>query len=164
MITIVAGTNRLGSNSKKVALQYQNILKTLEVESQVLALEDEEVYKRDEAFIALENKYLKTEKIIFVLPEYNGTFPGIVKLMIDITDVRNIWPNKKIAMVGISSGRAGNLRGMDHLTTAFMYLKSNIYYDRLPISGIEGNMTDGVITNESTLKSIQNQLDGFLKF
>jgi hypothetical protein len=53
---------------------------------------------------------------------------------------------------------------MDHLTTAFMYLKSNIYYDRLPISGIEGNMTDGVITNESTLKSIQNQLEGFLKF
>jgi chromate reductase, NAD(P)H dehydrogenase (quinone) len=164
MITIVAGTNRVGSNSKKVATQYQELLSNMGQESQVLALEDVEMFKRNEAFVEIENQFLRTEKIIFILPEYNGTFPGIVKLMIDNTDVKTVWPNKKIAMTGISSGRAGNLRGMDHLATAFMYLKSTIYHDRLPISGIEANMTEGKITNEGTLKSIQNQLEGFLKF
>jgi NAD(P)H-dependent FMN reductase len=45
--------------------------------------------------------------------------PGSLKLFIDACSVREYKQNfkgKKAALVGIASGRAGNLRGMDHLT------------------------------------------------
>ncbi len=35
-------------------------------------------------FLKMENELLiPTEKFIFIIPEYNGTFPGVLKAMID---------------------------------------------------------------------------------
>ena len=115
MITIIAGTDRVGSNTKKIAEAYSKILLQKNVKSKILGLDEVEVYTRNEAFATMEKAYLlAAEKLIIVLPEYNGSFPGILKLMIDNTDVKNVWPNKKILLAGVSTGRAGNLRGMEH--------------------------------------------------
>ena len=96
MITIIAGTNRKESNTKKIAEAYQKTLSEKNVTSKILGLDVFNVNERNEAFVAMENEFLlHTEKMIIVLPEYNGSFPGILKLMIDNTDVKNVWPNKK---------------------------------------------------------------------
>ena len=55
---IISGTNREGSNSLKVAIQYQQLLKEEGIESSVVSLEDLELAKRNPAFIALETSTL----------------------------------------------------------------------------------------------------------
>ncbi len=166
MITIIAGTNRQGSNTKKITEAYNKILLEKHVESKILALVDADVYQRNEAFVAMENDYLlAAEKLIIVIPEYNGSFPGILKLMIDNTDVKNVWPNKKILLVGVSTGRAGNLRGMEHLTGVLLYLKANVHHNRLPISMVHTLLNeDGVLRDEATINTVNTQLEEFLLF
>jgi chromate reductase, NAD(P)H dehydrogenase (quinone) len=166
MITIIAGTNRKGSNTKKVALQYQKLLQEKHIESKLLALEDVNIFERTTEFETIENDFLKAvEKFIFVLPEYNGSYPGILKLLIDNSEVSKVWPNKKALLVGVASGRAGNLRGMEHFTGSLMHMKVTVHPNRLPISSVHSLLNEaGEITDAGTLKTIDVQLDEFIIF
>ena len=164
MITIISGTNRKGNNSHKIANAYLKILKEKKIQAKIFALDEQEVFTRNEAFIKLEAEFLiKAEKFIFIIPEYNGSYPGILKLMIDNTDIPKCWGNKKALLTGVASGRAGNLRGMEHFTGSLMHIKMHVHPNRLPISSVhtlldeEGNLKD-----EATIKLITTQLEEFL--
>lgn len=64
----------------------------------------------------------------------------------------------------MATGRAGNLRGMDHLADTLHYMKMNVFYDKLPISVINKVMDKEGNLNDDTLKAINNQLDEFIVF
>ena len=109
-------------------------------------------------------KYINpVNKLIFVIPEYNGSFPGILKLFIDAVHPRN-FESKKAALIGVSSGRSGNVRGMDHLTSILHYLKVEVYHDKLPISSIDGLLSNDKLAHEPTIQLMTNQMKGFKTF
>ena len=164
MYTIVSGTNRIGSNTLKVARQYQKLLREKGIEANLLSLENVSVLTRDANFQKLENELLiPTDYYIFISPEYNGSFPGVLKLLFDTSKTHLIWWHKKALITGISSGRAGNLRGNDHLAAILNYLKITVHPNQLPISSIDKLMdSEGNITDENTLKVIHQQLDSFI--
>ena len=163
--TIISGTNRVGSQSERVAAEYKRVLSGKSVDARLLSLTNIDVLCRTTAFVKIEEEILiPTQKFIFIIPEYNGTFPGVLKAMIDNSDVMKVWHNKKALLTGVSSGRAGNLRGMDHLAASLQYMKMSVHYNKLPISVINKVMgTDGRL-NEETLKEIGLQLDQFVDF
>jgi NAD(P)H-dependent FMN reductase len=165
MITIISGTNR-DNNTKKVALEYQRFLKERNIESVLLALDEKDVYTRNESFLKMENEFLvSAKKFIIIMPEYNGSYPGILKLMIDNTDVSKVWWHKKVLLTGVSTGRAGNLRGMEHLTGSLLHMKMLVHPNRLPISIIDKLMdNDNHFSNAATINAIQTQLDEFIGF
>jgi NAD(P)H-dependent FMN reductase len=114
----------------------------------------------------MENRFLiPAKKFIIIMPEYNGSYPGILKLMIDNTDVAKAWANKKVLLTGVSTGRAGNLRGMEHLTGSLLHMKMIVHHNRLPISQVTKLMNEQFQFNDqATLQAIQVQLDDFLTF
>jgi NAD(P)H-dependent FMN reductase len=164
--TIISGTNRNGSNTLKVARQYREILETRGVEADLVSLEGLNLNEKSEDLTALEKSVLiPTDKFIFVLPEYNGSFPGSLKTMIDLSDIRKVWWGKKAMLTGVSTGRAGNLRGMDHLTGALNYLKVTVHPNKLPISSVDKLLNGkGVITDEPTITAMEQQVDEFINF
>jgi NAD(P)H-dependent FMN reductase len=166
MYTIISATNRMGSHTEKVAKQYQQILKEKGVDAKIFYLKNLNVLERDDDFIKMENEFLiHGQKFIFIMPEYNGSYPGVLKAMIDISDIKKCWWNKKVLLVGISSGRAGNLRGMDHITGSLNHMKMTVHYNKLPISEVDKLMDNGEeITNTNTLLEINNQIQEFIKF
>ena len=108
--TVISGTNRPGSNTIRVAKQYLRLLEEKGTVAKFLSLEDLDVNKRNDALRALEKDLLiPTTKFIFVTPEYNGSFPGVLKAMIDNTDIEKVWWGKKALLTGVSTGRR-NLR------------------------------------------------------
>ena len=164
MYTIISGTNRSGSNTLKVAKQYQIILKEKGIDAGLLSLEQVNVMSRDADFEKLESDILiPTNNFIFIIPEYNGSFPGVLKMLFDTSKSNKIWWHKKALITGISSGRAGNLRGNDHLSAVLNYLKITVHPTQMPISSID-NLLDvhGNVTDENTLKAINQQLDDFI--
>ena len=165
MYTIISGTNRLNSHTEKVAIEYQKNLREKNIEAIIFSLKNIELLKRNSAFSAIEtNLLIPTQKFIFIIPEYNGSYPGVLKAMIDISDVKTWWW-KKALLTGISTGRAGNLRGMDHLSDSLQHLNIFVHPNKLPISVIDKVMDEkGVIHNEFTLKAINKQLAEFIKF
>ncbi|MCD6018621.1 MAG: putative flavoprotein [Bacteroidetes bacterium] len=172
-ITIISATNRPDSNTEKVAAYYQSVLKGLGVAANILSLKNlpesvlhSDLYgKRSPEFQEIIEKYVEhQEKFIFITPEYNGSFAGILKVFLDAIPPR-LWTDNKACLVGVSTGRAGNLRGMEHLTNILNYLKVNVYHNKLPISRVDTLMDgSGSFMDADTKLVIELQVAGFLKF
>lgn len=165
MYTIVSGTNREGSHTEKVAKQYQKILKEKNIDATLFTLKNLDVLHRSNEYIKAEAEILiPTKKFIFIIPEYNGSYPGVLKAMIDNSDIRKVWNFKKALLTGVATGRAGNLRGMDHLADTLHYMKMNVYYNKLPISVIDKVMDEDGKFDRATLMAINSQLNEFIEF
>ena len=165
MYTIISGTNRIGSHTEKVAKEYKRILAEKNIDAPVITLLNLNVLHRNSEIIKVEDEVLiPTDKFIFIIPEYNGSYPGVLKALIDNSDIRKVWQFKKALLTGVATGRAGNLRGMDHLSDTLHYLKMNVHYNKLPISVIDKVMDEKGRLNSETLRVIDFQLDEFIKF
>jgi len=164
MYTIVSGTNRHGSNTLKVAKEYQRFLKQKGIEANILSLEGLNLLTRDKEFERIENEIIiPTDKFLFMVPEYNGSYPGILKMLFDTGKSHSLWWHKKALITGVSTGRAGNVRGMEHFAGVLNYLKVTVYPNLLPVSVVDKLMNeDGHFTDPNTIKVIHHQLDQFI--
>jgi chromate reductase, NAD(P)H dehydrogenase (quinone) len=159
MITIVSGTNRQDSYTLAVAEHYADALRELGIACQILDLRTlprdfafEDLYgQRSPAMSDIIHTFIENvDKFLFVIPEYNGSFPGVIKTFIDAVPPK-LFRGKQAALVGVSSGQAGNLRGMEHLTGVLHYLKVFVHYNKLKLSAIDKVFADKKhITDERT--------------
>jgi len=173
MITIISGTNRKDSKSDVIAKEYSRYLKDLGEESQVLSLIDmpkdiiqDDMYSNHrQAIKDIYNKFIApVDKFVFVIPEYNGGFPGILKLFIDTVPPAMFY-GKKAGLVGVSVGRAGNTRGTDQFTNVLNYLQVNVLHSKPPLSLIDTLVDEqGTITHEVTEKILRTHVEVLLKF
>ncbi|GAA4341503.1 NADPH-dependent FMN reductase [Mucilaginibacter gynuensis] len=173
MVTIISSTNRPGSSTLKVAKYLQKRLSAKGTEAGILSLADlpcsisvTDLYgQRSEEFKPIQEMITKTDKFLFVIPEYNGSFPGILKIFIDACDFPDSFYEKKAALVGISSGKYGNIRGIDHFTGVCHYLHLNVMPLKIHISAIKKELNaDGDFFETDTVRFTEEQLDKFIKF
>ncbi len=172
LITVIAGTNRPGSLTKAVAEHYAEVLRLKGAKVILLSLEE---LPTDFAFTDLwiehskelseiiERKLVPTKKYVFVIPEYNGGFPGVLKTFIDCVPP-GVFRGKKASLVGISSGRAGALRPMDQFTNVLNYLKVNVLYNKLKLSNIEAIFISGTFVNEDNIQLLDEHASLTLAF
>ncbi|HTS44372.1 MAG TPA: NAD(P)H-dependent oxidoreductase [Puia sp.] len=165
MYLIISGTNRHDSNTIKVSQLYKELLDKKNIEARLLSLEGLNVLERNPEFEKIEKEMLiPAQKFIFVSPEYNGSIPGVLKSMFDISDVRKVWAGKKALLTGVSTGRAGNLRGMEHLTGILHYMRVVVHPNKLPISVIDKLFNGSDMLDPDTLTAINTQLEEFVTF
>jgi len=164
--TIVSGTNRPGSNTEKIARHYQQVLKSKGINPQFISLVGWKYIDKTPEFAQLENDLLiPTTKFILISPEYNGSIPGVLKLMFDISDYKKAWWGKKALLTGVATGRGGNLRGLEHLTSILHYLKVVVHPNKLPISLVDKMLdAEGAIQDAGTLSAIDSQISEFIQF
>jgi NAD(P)H-dependent FMN reductase len=173
MITIISGTNRPNSNTLKVSRYYLKTLQQLGAEAQLFSLESlperliaTDLYgKRSAEFEPIQEMVANTEKFLFIIPEYNGSFPGVLKTFIDACEFPDSFYNKKAALTGISSGKYGNIRGIDHFSGICGYLHLNVLPLRLHIPAIKYELNEeGDFFKEDTLKFTNDQINKLIKF
>lgn len=174
MITLISGTNRPNSLTSQFAKIYFVLLqehypnaKFFDLESLPVEVLHADVYqkgRKPEAILKIQQEIFQpTEKFIFVFPEYNGSFPGILKLLIDVMDPRIAFFGKKAALIGISTGRAGNLRGMDHFASVMNHMNVHVLPFLLPISNVQHEMDQNSF-KDATEKLVNQQLAQILAF
>ncbi|RYZ49283.1 MAG: NADPH-dependent FMN reductase, partial [Sphingobacteriales bacterium] len=101
MLTIISGTNRKDSMTMKVARLYHEIASGQTNDLKLLSLEGINVWERGPELKKLEEDMLiPSTRFIIIMPEYNGSFPGILKLLFDNSDIKRCWWYKKAALVG----------------------------------------------------------------
>jgi NAD(P)H-dependent FMN reductase len=173
MITIIAATNRPNSNTLKVAKYYQKQLKEKGVETNIFSLEhlpvdvlNTDMYgKRSEEFQKIQDMISDTEKFLFIMPEYNGIYPGVLKVLIDACNFPDSFYDKKAALVGVSSGKYGNIRGVEHFTGVCHYIHLHILPLRLHIPNIKTELNEaGDLIQPDTIKFTNEQIDKFIRF
>ncbi|MCS4434081.1 NADPH-dependent FMN reductase [Aquiflexum gelatinilyticum] len=174
MIKIIVGTNRRNSVSKKIALIYQDLLANMDTPSEILLLEDlphdfifSALYHnngKNEGYNSFHQKVKEGTKFVFVVPEYNGSFPGILKGFIDGMTYPNSFRNKKCALVGISSGIGGGGIALSHLTDIFHYVGMNVLALKPKLAKIEDNMSDNLLTNRLYMELLHTQAEMLINF
>lgn len=173
MVTIIAGTNRPGSSTLKLAKYYQKILGEKGTEASILSLAElpdnvivSDMYgKRSEAFEIIQQKINAADKFIFIIPEYNGSFPGVLKVFIDACTFPDSFYDKKAALVGLSTGRYGNIRGVEHFTGICNYINLHVMPLKIHITTIKSEFdAEGHLCNPETIKFTNEQIDKFIRY
>jgi chromate reductase len=174
MITIIVGTNRPNAWSRIIADLYAEMLQQNGQRVQILDLQElppdfifTALYEhtgKNEAFNAVSALISASEKIVFILPEYNGSFPGVLKAFIDGLAYPNTFRDKKAALVGISNGTQGGLLAMSHLTDILNYLGMHVLASKVRIPQIQDHLVNGKLVTPFYLELLETQSRQLLNF
>jgi NAD(P)H-dependent FMN reductase len=114
------------------------------------------------------NKFLEqirnSDKYVFIIPEYNGSFPGVLKAFIDGMEYPNSFQDKKCALVGISSGMQGGGLALSHITDIFNYLGMHVLALKPKLARIEQNFDGEEVTDKLYGELLEEQVKKLLKF
>lgn len=173
MYTLICATHRPENKTLGVLRSYQNI-----IEKQGISVVELDMGELPDSFISsdgfgkrteavdklIADKLMDAEKLVIVAPEYNGSFPGIFKTFIDAVSPK-VFRGKKAALVGVASGRAGNLRGLDHLTDILHHLQVEVLSFKVPISKLDEMLDEkGALANEEMLEALKRQAEMLINF
>ena len=171
MIAVIQGSNRRDNATRPFAELVTELLSERAVASTLLDLEHlpgdilhADMYApNDHPFLAAAEEAMKlADKWVFVFPEYNGSFPGALKLFVDALSVRDypgIFAGKLAACIGTASGRSGNIRGIDHFSAVLMHMGTRVLPQGLPISQIDGLLTEGRVADAQTVETVGKYVD-----
>jgi len=174
MICLISGTNRENSNSLKIARILEGEYRDLGSDVLLLDLRD---LPRDlfspEAYQQVPESFLKgfiepvlnSEGLHIVTPEYNGSFPGVLKYFIDMLPFPQSFESRPVAFTGISAGGAGALRPVEQLQMVFGYRNAYLFPRRVFIPAV-GNLLDreGGISDPSLADRLHRQCAEFISF
>lgn len=173
-IVIIVGTNRPNSMSRRIAEYYQKLLNQYDTPSTILDLVDlphdftfTALYAnsgKNDAFNQLRTHIDGAEKFIFIAPEYNGSYPGVLKAFIDGLPYPNSFTNKKAALVGLSSNNQGAATALSHLNDIFSYLGMNTLALRVKLAQIQAHFHDSEITNPLYKELLEIQAEQIIRF
>ena len=168
---IISATNRPGSNTYFLAKLYQEWLQVRGEQPELIDLCNlpekfvfNALYEKvgtDPDFNSFQKKIDNHQQLLFIVPEYNGSFPGILKCFLDGLRYPGTLEGKKIAFTGLSSGPLGGAVAISHLTDIMHYYNSVVLpvFPRLAFVDSELDRDKKEIHNPVFLKLAKQQLD-----
>jgi len=172
-ILIISGTNRPDSNALKVARVLEAHYHRAGATTDLLNLEhlpaevfDPAIYKvKPPAMVDLQRRVLAAAGLHVVTPEYNGSFPGVLKYFIDLLKYPESFEHRPVAYVGESAGLWGGLRSVEQLQMVFGYRHAHSYPVRVFIPGVNKLFDgDGRLTDAELDRRLGQQVAGFLEY
>lgn len=173
MITLIVGTNRPGSNTRHIANQIEAAYRELATPIRILdltqlpaeILHPSAYGKKPDAFKPFSDAILAAEGLVVVTPEYNGSFPGILKYFIDMLKFPESFERRPVCFVGLSAGLWGALRSVEQLQQIFGYRNACIYPERVFLPRIGELLDDSGGLKDSELRErLATQARGFIEF
>jgi len=174
MVYIISGTNRKAAKSLAIAKIYSQALKDHGEEAEVIdlgklpndfvftALYDEA--GKNENFNVFREKMAEGKKFVFIVPEYNGSFPGVLKSFIDGLEYPHSFKGKKCALLGLSSGDQGAGPALSHLTDIFHYCGMHVLAKKQRLNHIDASFDGDKLVNGKYLKRIKEQAEELIAF
>ena len=172
-MTLVIGTNRPGSNTRKAARHVEEIYAEFGVPLHVLDLAQlpPEIFhpssyaEKPKSFHPFSDAILKSPGLIIVTPEYNGGIPGVLKYFIDMLKFPESFEKRPVCFVGVAAGIWGALRPIEQLQQIFGYRNAFIYPERVFIPQINTHLDDaGRFKSAEHLARLKSQAEGFITF
>ena len=173
MITLLVGTNRPDSNTRKVARVVEDIYKELKVPLKILDLAQlpPEIFapssyaQKPPSFTPFSEAVLAAEGLVVVTPEYNGSVPGILKYFIDMLKFPESFEQRPVCFVGLAAGMWGALRPVEQLQMIFGYRNAYLYPERVFLPRINDLLDDAGQLKDPELRArLKEQAEGFIEF
>ena len=143
-ITTIVGTNRKGSMSLHIGRKIQKIYESLNINANLIDLQalpaelfQPTAYKeKPAAFQPFQEIILESAGLHFIVPEYNGSYPGILKYFIDMWKYPDSFENRCVTYTGVAAGQWGGLRSVEHLQGVMGYRNAYQFNERVFINNI----------------------------
>lgn len=171
-IHILSSTDRSGSNALKVSTYVKGLMEK-KADVTLFSLKDfpfQDVvggrYGQEiDSVNEFNENFLDADGFLFVVPEYNGGFPGVLKLFIDYLPFPRALYMKPVSFIGEAGGSFGALRPVEHLQQILAYRKALIYTERMFISRVNDTFDPGEGLKSDMLQGLlEDQVEGFIKF
>ena len=173
MMVIISGTNREGSISSVFSHALNEIYQDKGVSSKVLELAElppetfsPSAYTEKPAKVLEFTKdILSASGLVIVVPEYNGSMPGALKLFIDLLPYPDSFEGRPICYIGIASGQFGALRPVEHLQQVFGYRNAYNFPKRVFVPAVHNVASrENGITDSELQSRLAGQADDFIQF
>jgi chromate reductase, NAD(P)H dehydrogenase (quinone) len=173
MITLLVGTNRPGSNTRKVVRLVEEIYSDLKVPLHILDLAElpPDIFsptsyaEKPKSFHSFADAILKSSGLHVVTPEYNGSVPGVLKYFIDMLKFPESFEHRPVCFTGLSAGIWGALRPIEQLQAIFGYRNAYVCPERVFLPGINDLLDDhGRLKNPELIERLRKQAEGFVDF
>ena len=164
MITleIISGTDRPNANALRIAHYLKKKYTVLNTEAGIIDLKNFPIgsikggrYGKSipemEAYI---KSLLAADGLVIVCPEYNGGYPGILKLFIDYLPFPKSLNKKPICFVGEANGAFGGLRAVEQLQQVTGYRNAYNFPERVFIPRVHKNFDE----EEGIRDTVQQEL------
>jgi chromate reductase len=171
-IAVVVGSLRKDSFNQKLALALAH-LAPADFTFEHVRIDDLPLYNQDDdgnqapSVKRLKGEIVAAQGLLFVTPEYNRSFSGVLKNAIDHASRpygQSAWGGKPAGVLGVSVGAIGTALAQQHLRNVLAYLdvptlgapevflqaKDDLFDDR------------GHIGNEGTKKFLQSWMDKYV--
>ena len=173
MMTLLVGTNRPESNTRRVAAQIEEIYRELQTPLKVLDLAQlpPEIFspasyaEKPKSFAPFSDSVLQASGLIVVTPEYNGALPGVLKYFIDMLEFPESFEHRPVCFVGLAAGLWGALRPVEQLQAIFGYRNAYLYPERVFLPRIGSLLdADGRLKDPELVDRLRAQQKGFVEF
>ena len=167
-IPVVLGTARTKRKSEGVARAVVDIIAALDGYSSELVDVREHVHEAvtvpswgvggaNEVSTKWKEIVERSHALVIVTPEYNHSFPGELKLLLD--SLHDSYLGKTVGLVGVSSGTLGAARVVDHIKPVLVELKLQLVKQAVHISKVgEAIAEDGTFANEKTTEYVEKMV------
>lgn len=172
-IAIVSGTDRPNSKAMVVSTYLASAYNEAGASASIVDLQSFPLnavvggpYGKDIAEIKEFNQtVMDADGVVMVIPEYNGSFPGILKLFIDYLPFPSAFEKLPIAFIGESAGSFGALRAVEQLQMVAAYRNALLFPERVFINRVGKNF-DPVSGPVDSLQNelMQKQVKNFIGF
>ena len=174
-VLVIASTNRPASLTRVVADKYRTLLEQQGAQTELLDLAylpadftHSALYRhagQHPNFNQLLERLRRYRKYVFVVPQYNGSFPGVLKAFIDgIPQPKALFQGRKCALVGVSQGRQGAIMGLSHLSDIFHYLGMSVLAMQPKLHSVAAPTEEALAAHPGYLERLQAQVAALLTF
>jgi len=171
-ILVISGTNPPQSSALKIAKVVEGLYWSAQIPAEVLSLCDlpaamfePAAYEHKPAeFAQIQQRVLHAAALHVITPEYNGSFPGVLKYFIDMLRFPESFDRKPVALVGESDGTWGALRAGEQLQLVLRYRNAHIYPERVFITEVSSRLDERGNLQGELKERLLRQMTGFARF
>lgn len=172
LIHILSCTDRPGSNAMKVS-KYAESFVSKHADTRIFSLRNFPLKdvaggkygNAPESVKQFNADFLSADGFLFVIPEYNGGFPGILKLFVDYLPFPEALEKRPVSLIGEAAGAFGALRPVEQFEQIIKYRKAHIYPERMLIQRVNDTFDENEgLRSEKLQKLLEAQLNEFPHF
>ena len=163
---VISCTNRPCSKtltvSKKITEFYQSC--SLLDLTQTLIFQIKDVYK-DSSPIKKELEVIhQSQGVVLVLPEYNGSYPGIFKYFLDHWDEVQTFSNRVFCLVGIGMSVGAGIGAVRHIQNVLNHQGAVVYPKSVYVHGSTVDENHQTISQTVLIDRLKQQAQDFQNF
>jgi FMN reductase len=169
-IAVVLGTSRPGSYT---AMALQLVVDELQqhgvafdvIDPRTLSLAFPGVGEPDDTVRKMGETVKQATGVIIATPEYHGTFPATLKLIIENLQFPSSLASKPVALLGVAAGQIGAIKSLEHLRSVCSHVGAIVLPGPVSVAKVQTLFDqDGHCTEPRTEKRIRGVVGNLLRY